>query len=288
MLAQDAPRPMAGSRRVTHQQRKIAESMTSGPVQVEDIDQPLVHVQPSPDMTTAGSGPHPPPQQQQQQSQSQQQQQQQYFSLPVYSDELGRIPLHSQIEFSSPAQQQQQSMSHHQPYWYNGSQQPGGPAAGPTRVNVNVNVNVSSGPAQSISMPLSAGGRPIGQEQQQGIPSTSPTGYAGIPDAGSAGPPQMYSQHQLGVLGYAGGYHHATSGSSGAGVSSRRQEGHYAMGRGHPPPQYQYPPPQQPPQQQPQPGSQQNFVDSDTMTMWSNAPTGFECVLLAPLPLLVY
>ncbi|KAJ2936610.1 hypothetical protein H1R20_g483, partial [Candolleomyces eurysporus] len=278
-LGQDGPRPMAGSKRVTGatQQRQLSGPLST-PVQVQDVDLVRHVQQPSPDMT-AGSTPH-------QHSPQQQQQQQQYFSLPVYSDELGRIPLHGQIEFSSS--QQPQSMNHQQ-YWYSGSQQPGAP--GTASVNVNVNVNVSSSPTQPISMPVSAGGRPIGQEQQQHPPQgiqtpTPPSGYHGAMPDGSAGAmtpgaQQIYNhQHQLGVMAYPAGYH-GGSGSSGAGPSSRRQhgpEGHYAaIGRGQPQPQYQYPPSQQPHQQpQQQPGSQQNFVDSDTMTMWSNAPTGFE------------
>ncbi|KAF5342022.1 hypothetical protein D9611_002055 [Ephemerocybe angulata] len=290
----DGPRQIAGSKRVTNvsQQRLLHGPVASAPVQVHDIDHPQpMQVQRASDVGAALNS-----------------QQQQYFTLPVYSDELGRLPLHGQIEFSSP----QQGMNQQQQYWYGGSQ-PGPSGSNPipthSNVNVNVNINVSNSPAETISIPLTPGGRPVSSAHRRSVDGNM-QGYEHHP-GGMTGPGMSGSPPGFGIDSGAqhGMYNELISypsGSSSRAMGPPRNpppahlhragpDGHY-LGMG--PPQQQHPhsggphpyqqgmqPPGPPPtmrypgQQHPQgprAGNPQNFVDNDTMAMWSNAPTGFE------------
>lgn len=281
----EGPRQIAGSKRVT--QRAIVGSVTS-PIQVHDTDsnpqslsaQQTPHAGSSSESLVAGASGSQQPQQQQQS-------QQQFFSLPVYSEDLGRLPLHGQIEFS-PSAQQPAGQSQQQ-YWYGGGNAQG---TGSGSINVSVNVSVGNsgqvhrrsmdgtqgfeGHSGAATMTGSAGPgfggmeRPVpaGMFNQMDQVAMYPGGGRGVPSAAGPSPRPMGPPRNPPPS----AYHHQTAGGEGFIGMAPHQ---------HHPGSYQQYPTGGPHHQQgarnaPVQQPQQGYVDNDTMAMWSSAPTGFE------------
>lgn len=322
----DGMRQIAGTKRVTSiAHRQIAGPVASSPLSSQGLTpeqgglqvHTQLHSRPSSESLSAVSPTSP---------QHQQHQQQQYFSLPVYSEELGRLPLHGQIEFSPNAQQQQHHgvvQAQHQQHWvqgtHRGSSEAVGMQHGHPGYNVNVSVNVTASPSEPVS--IQATGRQ--GHMQPGFEHRSPGGpsapAAGMGESSSPGYGMAVVDTRAGS-GIYGGAAYPSSRQVGPTHQQHQQQhrdamyaegsmqghGHaLALGHGHPYRQQQqqemrgqirYPgpspgmgaavvAPQHSHHQQLQgPGQsvqrhhqqQQNYVDSDTMAMWSNAPTGFE------------
>lgn len=238
-------------------------------------------------------------------------QQQQFFSLPVYSQDLGKLPVHGHLEFSAEAEQPS--------YWYTSLQagashrQPPG-ASGSVSIVANASRSVphhldlslgstSTGPlsteltSASIAQKRSnddlagysrsAGGRgavfsgstpyPVSGLAPGGGPQGSPPASAGsaqgFPPVRSSNPPADGSVLMVGrrpsseleitgdpfgvgpSSGVFSGNHVGGVGSGSAHQPANQQQRHQGHGgQGYP----------------------SGYVDSDTMAMWSNAPTGFE------------
>ncbi|KAH6913531.1 fungal-specific transcription factor domain-containing protein [Coprinopsis sp. MPI-PUGE-AT-0042] len=241
---------------------------------------------------------------------SEQHQQHQFFSLPVYSQDLGKLPVHGHLEFSAAEQPS---------YWYT-SLQAGASHSQPAATTRSVAVSNSTGGASHfdssvgpMSAPLSAdfsrtsisqnrsnddlprytssvGRGPVGSGSitafggspsypvsglASGGPRESPPGSAGSIQGYPARGPNVAAEAGAMLLGGGPPSQQGMPGSPfGVGSSSGAFGG--ANNGGVAPGAYQSVNQHQRHQEhggQPYPSG---YVDSDTMAMWSNAPTGFE------------
>jgi hypothetical protein len=242
---------------------------------------------------------------------SEQHQQHQFFSLPVYSQDLGKLPVHGHLEFSAAAEQPsywytslQAGASHPQPAANSGSvaivaNNTGSashfdtgisPTSAPlsvdlSRASITQNRNSDEIPRYTSGIGRAAvgpgsmatfGGPPsypvpgLASGGPQGSPPVSAGHIQGYPVRGSNLAPETGtmlvqggrrpSQQEMSGNPFGVG---PSSGVFGGASNSGVAPGHY-------PNQHQRPPGHG---GQPYPSG---YVDSDTMAMWSNAPTGFE------------
>ncbi|EAU83262.2 nuclear protein [Coprinopsis cinerea okayama7 len=264
--------------------------------------------------STAIPSPHLPAQQQQQHhpappDQTQQGGQSQFFSsLPLYSQDLGKLPLHGHLEFSSMEQPS---------YWYSSLQAPE-PVPSTTGLPTSLKKNGGNAPPSNL-MPRASISQHQQQPQMQQPSSEDLTGYATTTALSrNSSHPQLSSfasggSSGMGMMAYPSGVgpkgsvtpSPASSASTFSGMQGISTGGAPAYGRQdtasvasgssansagdmmeqqrrssqmhvdygvHQPvassSAFQY---------QTNPGhNQAGFMDNDTMAMWSNAPTGFE------------
>lgn len=227
----------------------------------------------------------------------------QYYALPVYSNELGSLPLHGQVAFSADAPVPQPA-SLLQPgvnYW--------SPSFSATSLGVSRDVSGSSGGVNFASSSMNANTTAY---PSIGEMSSMTTSYEMDATAMAAGmmfdtmagslaynahrQQQQHAINQGGQIGrpsFGVGYGlsgiegHGHSEHGGSSMDSFRglevdMTGSGGMGDGLGSRNTLGQQPNQPRQEQSQ---QQDltypFVDNDTIAMWSTAPTGFECVLLS-------
>ncbi|EGO24230.1 hypothetical protein SERLADRAFT_437842 [Serpula lacrymans var. lacrymans S7.9] len=154
-----------------------------------------------------------PPQPQQQQQQQHQQQLQQpptpnpaaLFNLPVYSDDLGRLPLHGQVDFASPSGAA--SLDASAGMWF-----PMGAASAPTHPSVSPDVltNAGLGPYRDVSAPTYTMDELF--YDQMANQFASPFSSAATDQFGGPGPSMQAlmggtnpaAQQHVGMLGHAG------------------------------------------------------------------------------------
>ncbi|TFK36748.1 fungal-specific transcription factor domain-containing protein [Crucibulum laeve] len=171
--------------------------------------------------------------------------QQQLFTLPVYSNELGSLPLHGQVKFSPQGQSPLDGSN----YWY-------APVPG---------VNDGIGHAMD-------GGLSSSQSHAPRHPQVDT-----FPQSDLGNTPQVYPMDASGMM-----FEPMTMGFSGPSFTGSSMDGitpgslyRNAGGVGHGMPSVE-----QQHQRQPMgfavPPQQQGYVDSDTIAMWSTAPSGFE------------
>jgi hypothetical protein len=219
----------------------------------------------------------------------------QYYALPVYSNELGSLPLHGQVAFAAdapvpqPATLLQPGGNHWSiSSWQGGSRGVSGSSEGANFASSSKNANTTGYPsigemssmttgyemdatamAAGMMLDTMAGSLAYNAHHQQQPHATHPGGQFGRPIFGYGmsgieghghGGSSMDSFRGLGV-------DMTGSGGMGDGLGSRNTLGQQLN---------------QPRQEQSQ---QQDltypFVDNDTIAMWSTAPVGFECVLLS-------
>ncbi|KAF8972340.1 fungal-specific transcription factor domain-containing protein [Flammula alnicola] len=301
----DMPRNIAGSRRVNKESTFFGQSKAAN--QSQDYPQPQHHSHP----VAQSSAQHQPSMQRPSQSQIEAEQSAmpplphppvQYFALPVYSNELGRLPLHGQVAFSAqahtPASQPPQPPPQTN-YWYI---MPGSDGSDTNELSP---LAVPS-PASTSAQPLHLGA----QRSPQQLPpprvhrrNTQPSnGYPPISEMSSmtqgyemdaaamaagmmldtiAGTLAYSPQNTYGIppmdgtssiAGMQGSYRDMsmdTSAMGDVGIEQRQQQlPPRTMQAGH----LQ----QVQPEQQQLPDTGYPFVDNDTIAMWSTAPTGFE------------
>uniref|UniRef100_A0A8H7Y2F1 Zn(2)-C6 fungal-type domain-containing protein n=1 Tax=Psilocybe cubensis TaxID=181762 RepID=A0A8H7Y2F1_PSICU len=199
------------------------------------------------------------------------------FALPLYSNELGRIPLHGQVTFSDQVTTHppltQQPQQHHTNYWY-GDSTGGGNSNSASLLSGNI-----SGSSSTLAMPY----RPVGEmstmTQDFGMDATSMA--AGTMFDTMSGALAFSHQAQFGM---GSGSSSNTISPAASAQSLRSSIGNDigtqgALGSMNPHNLLSQHYPQQHTGNvgvaQPDPASYQ-FVDSDIMAMWSNAPSGFE------------
>ncbi|PPQ77624.1 hypothetical protein CVT25_011235 [Psilocybe cyanescens] len=205
------------------------------------------------------------------------------FALPMYSDELGRIPLHGRVTFSDqvqtqPLQAQQYQQQQHPSYWYAGSSS-GSSSSGAPSSSASV-----AGSSSMLSMQYPPLGEMSTMTQGYGLDATSMA--AGTMFDAMSGTLAYSHQSQLGGLGSmdsSGSILPSTMGNPfRTAMDTRSDPGqHQALGsmdQHHVLPQHQ----QHQHQHASNIGIEQPdmtsypFVDNDIMAMWSNAPSGFE------------
>ena len=104
---EDGPRVIAGSRRINKDLTSSNQSMRAGPSQHQPNQQQQMHPTQLPtSSTTTSRQPTQRPMTSVPPTPT--------YALPVYSDELGRLPLHGQVDFSTQAYYDQAN------YWYQG------------------------------------------------------------------------------------------------------------------------------------------------------------------------
>ena len=242
------------------------------------------------------------------------------FALPVYSSELGRIPLHEQMTFTAQAHllQLQPQPLDPETYWYTASQPTSHADASGTTWSSSYGPHYPSASAHQQE-PYSHH-----QHAPQGIPvhrfpsASEASSVAESPhgmDAAEVAPrlffdamgrrtgytQQRTSRYGLGPMpsslsGMGSGSMVSTPPQSSSGPSIEnvyRRLGTETMPGGHYPHQHQT----ILRQQEQQPSSYPFVLDGDAVTVWSNAPTGFECVIFIllrgailfthPLPFLI-
>lgn len=286
----DGPRTLAGSKRVNK------DSISRSPLQQYHQTPALRRHQPLP--TTAptteisetlmlDSTTHSSPASS---SMTQSQRQQELYALPLYSNELGRIPLHGEVKFSTQAQTPPQPIpssssqphpQHSHPhipqhqaidpggFWYTfeqaqmrGLQSMGMGPEGPLVEQSSTSVPSSLGGPDTLSGPGGGGGSTsqsdadfiFGQLAAMGYPApfsaTLPhmlngmgMGMLGTQELREQG--MLQQQQRFGPSSPNPGVGPGVSGGMGGAGGSGEQEEH-------------------------------GFLDSDTLAMWSAAPTGFE------------
>lgn len=189
---------------------------------------------------------HPNNVQTQSQGHMQQEHEQSLFALPVYSDELGRLPLHGQVKFSPQGQSQGTQI----PYWYPT------PQSSSTPINSAIpppNTASASYTTTDINMPgpFSIDGLLY---DQMGINYSSPFPQSSASASSSSTMPPHYPQgNDLGVT------LNPTGAGAGAGMDphtmAMMHSGRFPVSS----------------------ANTRALIDSDTIAMW-NAPTGFESV----------
>ena len=323
MIQEDGPRIIAGSRRVNKDISSSGQSKRAGHPQQQHQQHPSqlptppststshlrqpTHDQQHSDRSMPPSVPSTPT----------------TYALPVYSDELGRLPLHGHLDFSAPA------YVDHANYWYQSAPNSGGTSESspnsdhilppnslshhsnrrqhqqvPDRHHVQSSHNVNNysigttetnAITQGFSLNPSIG---TGNMVFDSVPLTyiPPTTYAGVPPSidmvppqnpigGGEGRPPSHTRFQ--------GVSIAQRGDRG-GVVDRRQESsqhpshleqlQHQHHQPHPQGQrehdvhgnHHHHREQQQQQQQQSMGYSSSYLDSDTIAMWSTAPTGFE------------
>lgn len=282
------PRSIAGSRRVHKENSERAAALRHGASsdRISSCDQPSHGVDRSPSQAQIKHevGPAPPPHIPVQ-----------YYSLPVYSNELGRLPLHGQVAFSSDASVHPVHAGPQRGagYWPPQQQQP--PLGSINVANGSGSgMRLNPGPAGIIDGPGGAGYPSLDEMSSMtaGFEMDAAAMAAGMMLDTMAGT-LSYGQHVsqpnpppgmgYGIIGMEGptggsmdGYRglamdttglnvmgNDASGSANRARPSGQQLGHAGLqGQG---------------QQQ---DMSYQFVDNDTIAMWSTAPTGFECVFL--------
>ncbi|KAF8972347.1 fungal-specific transcription factor domain-containing protein [Flammula alnicola] len=227
---------------------------------------------------------------------------QSYFALPVYSSELGRLPLHGQVTFSAqahtPAPQHQPPQPPPQTnYWY---AMPGGNSSD---TNELLHLVVPS-PASTSSLPLHLGAQQSPPPRALPRNTQLPNGYRPISEMSSmtqgyeldatamaagmmldtlAGTLAYSPQNVCGISPMTGtSSMGAMQGSYGGTSMDPSSMGDVGFEQG-PPQVAQLLPTVQighvqevRPEQQPLQEMGYPFVDNDTMAMWSTAPSGFE------------
>lgn len=220
----------------------------------------------------------------------------QYYTLPVYSNELGRLPLHGQVAFSSDASVQHGSQAAPTTYWVSP------PAISPT------NMASSSGGGMRVNPGGAAPGLGDPGGPGFGAMSSMTTGFQMDPATMAAGMmfdtlagTLSYGQHHqprehaqvmstspgmsYGLAGMEGGMGGGMDGYRGlamdtSGLSVLRTDvgaSGTQGGSGGPHRRASLPGHGQ------QLDHTYQYVDNDTIAMWSTAPTGFECVLFATM-----
>ncbi|KAF8625237.1 hypothetical protein AX17_006903 [Amanita inopinata Kibby_2008] len=322
---QEGPRMIVGSKRVQRMhpiQTQPQPSQSQQPQSQPPQSQPQVQA--------------PPPQQQQHQ-------QSQFYALPMYSDELGRLPLHGQVNFAMHAQPPPPPAPAGQSdYWFNEMAPSYSPASAPPQLHPDQAQGGMGYDPLVAALEFSSRAQRQGvhshhvQQQQQPQPQRHqqhqqhphphshrhqhPRSHGGhqLPSAAAPAPVGVFSPPlqsgmdgmdamtlgasgagtgYMGDRGYRGDLHGmqatATAMHMGGGVGGarppqpqlhRQQRRHLEQGpllsrsasltnlsdlsSSSLPHQHQH--------QQQQQLQQQFVIDSDTMAMWSNAPTGFE------------
>lgn len=288
MLPENIPRNIAGSRRVNKESSERAAGMRHGGSsdRITSSDQPSHSVEgrPSRQQIKHEVAPTPPPHVPVQ-----------YYSLPVYSNELGRLPLHGQVAFSSDASVHPIHGGPQQGAGYWASQQQQQQPLGSSNVASGSasGMRINSGPPASIDGTGGAGYPSLSEMSSMttGFEMDAAAMAAGMMLDTMAGT-LSYGQHMsqpnpppgmgYGLVGMEGsgagsmdGYRGLAMDTTGMGVMSNdasrsmnrggsQQLGHTGL--------------QGPDQQQDMP---YQFVDNDTIAMWSTAPTGFECVFFS-------
>ncbi|TFK27934.1 hypothetical protein FA15DRAFT_653244 [Coprinopsis marcescibilis] len=313
-------RPMAGSRRArkdtkpyrlpvpnivassgfrnpnVESRRSSQGSLVASSPQVRQL-----HLQPSSESLRSNHSPlYPPPPSSSLPSQPQSpSQNNQYLSLPVYSQDLGKLPLHGQIDFSSMEQPN---------YWYNSLREetpPYAPSMMDRRSDSGRDATSLSRPSMSqhtSSDDVSTFGNVSGMQHVQNFamdvstPTSNIFGQINQPHYASSGAPSSSSSYSNQPIG--------SSRGPLFGTDAQRAPDMIPMDRQRRPTQldaapdhHQYGQIPQPPSQQQyqsmahqsselrfspssttmhQTGNQSGFVDADTIAMWSTAPTGFE------------
>jgi hypothetical protein len=234
-----------------------------------------------------------------------------YYTLPVYSDDLGRLPIHGQLSFAEQAHTQlKPPQPPHKPtqFW----SLPGAdsasedPSMGTGVVQAQMSIGYGHNASQQAGPSTTAGNFPSRYNPMSEMSTMAPgprRGYGGDAAALAAG--MMFD-----TLAYT---HNQQTQRREQQQQQQQQQAHhqsiYGIGPMDPSGLMPGSMPMQPSesyrtravdglveQQQQQQQQQQQaigrqqqampnmgftgFVDNDTMAMWTNAPTGFECVML--------
>lgn len=228
----------------------------------------------------------------------------QYYTLPVYSNDLGRLPIHGQLSFAEQARAQlQPPQPPHKPtqFWT---------LPGADSVNVGEGSSMGTGvvptqmsmgyTSQQAGPSTPAGHFSPGYNPMSEMSTMAPgpqRGYGGDAAALAAGmmfdtlaythnqQAQQREQHQHQQQQQQQQAHHQSIYGIGPmdpsglmpGSATMQPPGSYRTRTGGGLEQQQQ---TMAGQQQPMPNiGYTGFVDNDTMAMWTNAPTGFECVM---------
>ena len=289
MLPENIPRNIAGSRRVNKESSERAAALRHGGSsdRISSCDQPPhgVERRPSRPQIKHEVAPTPPPHVPVQ-----------YYSLPVYSNELGRLPLHGQVAFSSDASVHPVHVGPQQGAGYWSSQQ-GQPPLGSSNMasGSGSGMRINSGPPESIDGTGGVGYPSLGEMSSMttGFEMDAAAMAAGMMLDAMAGT-LSYGQHMsqpnpppgmgYGLAGMEGSGAGSMDGYRGlamdtTGMGAMNTDASRSMNRGGPSgQQLGHTGLQGPDQQQDMP---YQFVDNDTIAMWSTAPTGFECVFFS-------
>ena len=238
------------------------------------------------------------------------------FDLPVYSNDLGRLPLHGGVSFSAATHHTSHSQSQSQPhtqappqsssgFWYgapsnnNGVQDRhasdgnSGPRSSSSASSMSHHVGHSHRPSQSMAPPQSHSQTPEYPHMSE-MSHMTPT-YGVQPSPVTSG---IMLDNVAASLAYTNPHSSFFDGIGSMGDSGALQPSaalHSTFHRvfpssmdtrvdGDPTYRYQSQPQESQPQLSPMVGgptsSTMNYglVDNDTIAMWSNAPTSFECV----------
>ena len=312
VVQEDGPRVIAGSRRVTKDLSGSSQSKRASQSQHQPNQQQ--HPSQVPNTSTVTSHLRQPTHDQQHIDHSVTSSVTQTYALPVYSDELGRLPLHGHLDFSA------QAYLDHNNYWYQNVPNNGGTSGGgsesshnsdhvvppnslsnrdqhqqvpdhhhhvPSSHNVH---HYSNNPAEispisqgfSLNPTIGTGNMMFGPMPLSYMPRTP---YAGVPPSIDIGP----SQNPVG-----GGGRPLHTSFRGISMALRGDGGGVRQESSQPPAhpeQLQHQHHQYHTQGQPQHNIHGNhhhpeqqsmgyssYLDNDTMTMWSTAPPGFEYV----------
>lgn len=170
------------------------------------------------------------------------------YGLPLYTEELGRVPLHSYCAIQNWQSDPMMTMpTNHQ----------GAPATATAAAAASAGLDPNAASIFALPQTLYEQAIASGSGSGSGLGSGSGSGSGSGGGSGGAGGAGHSGGHQttdfssfLGGMGTLGG---GGSGGSGAQVGSLEAGG-------------------------------VPFSDSDTLAMWSNAPAGFECVFFFPFP----
>ena len=291
---EEGPRVIAGSRRVNKDLSSSGQSMRAGQSQHQSSQQ-----QPQPQLPTSSTATSSRlPTQHAVPSTS-------TYALPVYSDELGRLPLHSHVDFSTQAYLDQAN------YWYQGVPNNRGIESNPNsdhivpsnslshhsnrrhhHIHSTNNYTNDTTEANAITQGFSINPTMgTGNMMFDPVPLTyiSPTTYPGVSSSIDIGGP---SQNPIGGgrsshSGF-GGIPMALRGDRGSVLEPRQESSQLPSHLEQPQHQHHQHHSQGPrehdvhgnhhhhhEQQQQQPMGY-SYLDKDTMSMWPTAPTGFE------------